>query len=85
MEAWRGLKAGIRQIYLCEGFINQATYKVNLKENLLPSACLPNSEDCFFPAGQYFTPHSQVNDGVNGGPPAQDPVTASPISRHELD
>ncbi len=28
-------------------------------------------------------PHSQVNQGVDGGPPDQDPVMASPISRPE--
>lgn len=26
-------------------------------------------------------PHSQVNQGVDGGPPDQDPVMANPISR----
>ena len=34
-----------------------------------------------FPAGQCFMPHIQVNQGVDGGPPDQDPVMASPITR----
>ncbi|KAM7391278.1 hypothetical protein PAMP_021978 [Pampus punctatissimus] len=43
-------KAEIGQIRLCERCMNQATYKVILEENLLPSALtmFPNSEDCFF-------------------------------------
>ena len=68
-------KAGIGQICLCEGLMNQATYKVVLEEHLLPSALtmFPNSEDWFFPAGQCSMPHSQVNQGVDGGPSEQDP------------
>ena len=43
-------KAGIGQICLCEGRMNQARYKVVLEENLLPFALtmFPNSEECFF-------------------------------------
>ncbi|KAJ8389099.1 hypothetical protein AAFF_G00123050 [Aldrovandia affinis] len=43
-------KAGIGQICLCEGRMNQTTYKVILEENLLPSALkmFPKSEDWFF-------------------------------------
>ncbi|KAK1794284.1 hypothetical protein P4O66_011177 [Electrophorus voltai] len=32
------VKQGIKQIFLCEGHMNQATYKTVLEENLLPSA-----------------------------------------------
>uniref|UniRef100_A0AAY5L5H5 Tc1-like transposase DDE domain-containing protein n=1 Tax=Esox lucius TaxID=8010 RepID=A0AAY5L5H5_ESOLU len=43
-------KAGIGQICLCEGRMNQAKYKVILEEHLLPSALkmFPNSENWFF-------------------------------------
>ena len=43
-------KAGIGQMRYCEGRMNEATYKVILEENLLPSALtmFPNSEECFF-------------------------------------
>ena len=76
---------GIGQICLCEGRMNQARYKIVLEENLLPFALtmFPNSEECFFPAGQCSMPHSQVSEGVDEGPPDQDPVMASPISRPE--
>ena len=42
-------KAGIRQICLCEGRMNQARYKVVLEKNLFPFALtmFPNSEECF--------------------------------------
>ncbi len=47
---------------------------------------VPQLWGCFFVfvflAGQCSIPHSQVNQGVDGGPPDQeDPVIASPISR----
>ena len=82
---WCFSKAGIEQFCLCEGRMNQATYKVVLEENLVPSALtmFPNSEDFFSPQRQCSMPHSQVNQGVVGGPPDQDPVMASPISRPE--
>ncbi|XP_034562833.1 uncharacterized protein LOC117829315 [Notolabrus celidotus] len=43
-------KAGIGQMRLCQGRLNQATYEVILEENWLPSALtmFPNSEDWFF-------------------------------------
>ena len=46
-------KAGIGQICLCEGRMNQAKYKVVLEKNMLPSALtmFPNSEECFFQQG----------------------------------
>ncbi len=77
-------KAGMRHICLCEGHIIQATYKVVLEENLLPSALtmFPKSEDFFFSRTMLHTTQ-QVNQGVDGGPPDQDPVIASPISRPE--
>lgn len=31
-------QAGMWQIFVCEGCMNQAMYKVNLKNDLLPSA-----------------------------------------------
>ena len=43
-------KAGIGQICLCEGRMNQARCEVVLEENLLPFALtmFPNSDECFF-------------------------------------
>lgn len=45
-----------------------------LEENHLPSVPVTflNSQDCFFPEGQ-----SEVNHGLVGGPPDQDPIIAS--------
>src|SRR4029434_5342569 len=44
--------------------LNQAKYNVVLEENLPPFALtmFPNSEECFFPAGQCSMPHSQVSE-----------------------
>ena len=66
--------------------MNQDTYKVVMDENMLPSFCsdiVPQIWGFVFPAGQCSMPHSQVNQGVDGGPPDQYPVMASPISRPE--
>ncbi|CAJ0932317.1 unnamed protein product [Ranitomeya imitator] len=43
-------KAGIGQVVLCEGRMNQAANKAILEKQLIPSAqaTFPNSEDCFF-------------------------------------
>jgi hypothetical protein len=40
---------------------------------------VPQLGGLFFPAGQCPMPHSQVKQDVNGGPPDQDHVMASPM------
>ena len=65
--------------------LSQAKYNIVLEENLLPFALT------MFPKTVCFQqdnapcqmPHSQVSEGVDEGPPHQDPVMASPISRPE--
>ncbi|KAK3539392.1 hypothetical protein QTP70_005928 [Hemibagrus guttatus] len=74
-------KAGIGQICLCEGRMNQAKYRVVLEEHLLPS--VPQLRGLDFPTGQCAMPYSQSNQSLDGGSPDQDPVMAGPISRFE--
>ncbi len=67
-------KAGVRSIRLCEGRLNQATYKVVLEENILPSDNVAQHWGLIFPAGRCSMPHSSVNQGMNSGPQDQNPV-----------
>ena len=65
--------------------LSQAKYNVVPEEKLASfcSANVPQLWEVFFPAGQCSMPHSQASKGVDGVPPDQDPVMASPISRPE--
>ena len=83
------IKAGIRQICLCEGCMNQAKYKVVLGENLLPSTLtmFPNSEEWSFQqdnapchTATLTQTHTQTHVHLPGTIPAFAVMTAEHIS-----